>query len=633
MSAQAIQASRQRLEKALAGDADLNSLLDRFDRWSQDLWDGAEVVYDAHTLLPQIIDVIVRIHKARSKELRHRDDQRILQPDWFQDSNAVGYVCYTDLFAGDLQGIRKKINYLKGLGVTYLHLMPLLNPRPGNSDGGYAVMDYKSVRPDLGTMKDLSELAKDLHDAGISLTLDLVLNHVAKEHEWALKARQGDKKYQDYFYAYPDRKVPDEYEKSLPEIFPTFAPGNFTYYEDMGQWVWTTFNEFQWDVNWSNPNLFLEYVDIIGYLANQGTDCVRLDAIAFIWKRLGTNCQNQPEVHAITQALRAISKIVTPSLIYKAEAIVGPQDVVHYLGQGKHSGKVSDLAYHNSLMVQIWSALAARDGRLLDTALSRFAPVPTSSAWATYLRCHDDIGWAIDDADAAAAGVNGGGHRNFCADFYGNEFEGSFARGVHFQSNPLTGDRRTSGSAASLIGIQRAIENNDAADLNTAINRLICAYAIVFGFGGIPLLYMGDELGMLNDESYKEDPAKADDNRWIHRPKMDWALAESAAKGEGVAGRVYEQIGKLISARKSLASIHASVTAETDVKNDGALLLIRRKHAAGLLTEIYNLTEKTQYLDTFDVAFGDRTEAISGRKMHFAGQVAVPPYAAWWIHA
>ena len=633
MSEQALSAARLRLSKALAGDPDLSSLIDRFDRWSKDLWDGIEVVYDAHTVMPQIIDVVVKIHKARSAQLRARDNKRILQPDWFQDPNAIGYVCYTDLFAGDLQGIRNRIGYLKDLGVTYLHLMPLLNPRPGNSDGGYAVMDYKSVRPDLGTMKDLSELATDLHEAGISLTLDLVLNHVAKEHEWALKARAGDVKYQNYFYAYPDRSTPDEYEKSLPEIFPTFAPGNFTYYEDMGQWVWTTFNEFQWDVNWSNPNLFLEYVDIIGYLANQGTDCVRLDAIAFIWKRLGTNCQNQPEVHSITQALRAISKIVTPSLIYKAEAIVGPQDVVHYLGQGQHAGKVSDLAYHNSLMVQIWSALAARDGRLLDTALSRFAPVPTTSAWATYLRCHDDIGWAIDDSDAAAAGINGGGHRNFCADFYGNEFEGSFARGVHFQSNPLTGDRRTSGSAASLIGIQRAIENKDAADLNTAINRLICAYAIVFGFGGIPLLYMGDELGMLNDESYKKDPAKADDNRWIHRPKMDWDLAAKAAKGEGVAGRVYEAISNLIKARKNLDSIHASVTAETSVQNDGALLLIKRKHAAGLLIEIYNLTEKTQYLDTFDVAFGDRTEAISGRKMHFAGQVAVPPYAAWWIHA
>lgn len=633
MSSQAIAASRLRLEKALSKDPDLNDLLDRFDRYAHDLWNGVEVVYDAHTVLPQIVDVIVRIHKGRSALLRHRDNQRILQPDWFQDPNAIGYVCYTDLFAGNLQGIRTKIDYLKGLGVTYLHLMPLLSPRPGNSDGGYAVMDYKSIRPDLGTMKDLAELASDLHDAGISLTLDLVLNHVAKEHEWALKARAGERKYQDYFYAYADREVPDQYEKSLPEIFPTFAPGNFTYNEDMGKYVWTTFNEFQWDVNWSNPNLFLEYVDIIGYLANQGTDCVRLDAIAFIWKRLGTNCQNQPEVHSITQALRAISKIVTPSLIYKAEAIVGPQDVVHYLGQGEHAGKVSDLAYHNSLMVQIWSALASRDGRLLDTALNLFAPVPTTSAWATYLRCHDDIGWAIDDSDAAAAGINGGGHRNFCADFYGNEFPGSFARGVHFQSNPLTGDRRTSGSAASLIGIERAIENKDAADLNVAINRLICAYAIVFGFGGIPLLYMGDELGMLNDKSYKNDPAKADDNRWIHRPKMDWELAKSAANGEGVAGRVYEGIRKLIEARKSLDSIHASVTAETEARNDGAILLIRRNHAAGLLTEIYNLTEKTQYLDSYGVAFGDRTEAISGRQMHFAGQIAVPPYAAWWIHA
>lgn len=633
MSSDAILLNRQRLEAALKGDSEQSSLLDRYDRWAKDLWNGISVIYDANLIMPQIIEVIAQIHKSRSKKLRNRDSQRILQPDWFQDPKAIGYVCYTDLFADDLQGIRQRIDYLRRLGVTYLHLMPLLNPRPGNSDGGYAVMDYKSVRPDLGSMQDLAELASDLHDAGISLTLDLVLNHVAKEHEWAVRARNGEKKYQDYFYMYSNRETPDEYEKSLPEIFPTFAPGNFTYYEDVEKWVWTTFNEFQWDVNWSNPNLFLEYVDIIGFLANQGADCVRLDAIAFIWKRLGTNCQNQPEVHSITQALRAIFKIATPALIFKAEAIVGPQDVVHYLGQGEHAGKVSDLAYHNSLMVQIWSALASRDGRLLDTTLSRFAPVPTTSAWATYLRCHDDIGWAIDDSDAAAAGVDGSGHRNFCADFYGSEFKGTFARGIHFQSNPVTGDRRTSGSAASLIGIQRAIENNDAADLNTAINRLICAYAIVFGFGGIPLLYMGDELGMLNDESYKDDPAKADDNRWIHRPRMDWELAKSAINGEGIAGRVYEGITSLIKARRNLDSLHASVTAETEVRNDGAILLIRRKHAAGQLTEIYNLTEKSQYLDSYQVAFGDCIEAISGRKIHFSGQIALPPYAAWWIHA
>ena len=355
-----IEASRKRLADNVKSDAGSDELLARFDRWSEDLYDGLAAVYSADDVLPRIVDLISSIYRARSSELRKRDAARILQPDWFQSPDAVGYVAYADLFAGDLNGIRKKIDYLEGLGITYLHLMPLLTPRPSPNDGGYAVADYRSVRSDLGAMKDLAKLASELHDAGISLTLDLVLNHVAKEHEWAQKARSGDKKYRNYFYAYDNRTIPDQFEKTLPEIFPTFAPGNFTFNDEMNAWVWTTFNDYQWDVNWSNPDLFLEYVDIIGYLANQGTDCLRLDAIAFIWKRLGTDSQNQPEVHAITQALRAAAHISTPSLIFKAEAIVGPKDVVHYLGQGAHSGKVSDLAYHNSLMVQIWSALASR---------------------------------------------------------------------------------------------------------------------------------------------------------------------------------------------------------------------------------------------------------------------------------
>ncbi|MFM6841344.1 MAG: alpha-amylase family protein [Candidatus Planktophila sp.] len=488
-----IDAARKRLASNLKSDPGLPDLLLRYDRWAQDLYDGLAAVYPAESTMEKIVDVIAGIFAARTQELRDRDQSRILAPDWFQSPNAVGYVAYADLFAGDLNGIRKKIDYLENLGITYLHLMPLLTPRPSPNDGGYAVMDYRTVRKDLGSMKDLSKLSSELHESGISLTLDLVLNHVAKEHEWAEKAKAGDQKYRNYFYAYDDRIIPDQFEKTLPEIFPTFAPGNFTFNEELKAWVWTTFNDYQWDVNWSNPDVFLEYVDIIGYLANQGADCVRLDAIAFIWKRLGTDSQNQPEVHAITQALRAAAHISTPSLIFKAEAIVGPKDVVHYLGQGDHAGKVSDIAYHNSLMVQIWSALASRDGRLMAHALSKFAPVPTTSGWATYLRCHDDIGWAIDDADASELGINPYAHRGFLAEFYANEFEGSFARGVHFQSNPTTGDRRTSGSAASLIGIHAAIENKDAPALQTAIDRLKCAYAMVFGFGGLPLLYMGDE--------------------------------------------------------------------------------------------------------------------------------------------
>lgn len=626
-----IDAARKRLANNLKSDPGLADLLLRYDRWANDLYDGLAAVYPAESTMEKIVDVIAGIFAARSQELRNRDQARILSPDWFQSPDAVGYVAYADLFAGDLNGIRKKISYLEDLGITYLHLMPLLTPRPSPNDGGYAVMDYRTVRKDLGSMKDLSQLSAELHQSGISLTLDLVLNHVAKEHEWAEKAKAGDKKYRNYFYAYDDRVIPDQFEKTLPEIFPTFAPGNFTFNDEMKAWVWTTFNDYQWDVNWSNPDVFLEYVDIIGYLANQGTDCVRLDAIAFIWKRLGTDSQNQPEVHAITQALRAAAHISTPSLIFKAEAIVGPKDVVHYLGQGEHAGKVSDIAYHNSLMVQIWSALASRDGRLMAHALSKFAPVPTTSGWATYLRCHDDIGWAIDDADASELGINPYAHRGFLAEFYANEFEGSFARGVHFQSNPTTGDRRTSGSAASLIGIQAAIENKDAPALQTAIDRLKCAYAMVFGFGGLPLLYMGDELGMVNDMSFLKNPSKAEDNRWIHRPEMDWSLAKSAEKGKGVEGQVDKAIRSLITARKSLASLHAATSTEVFTTNNPSVIIFRRRHASGNLVQVYNLSENIQRVSMHGIASGKLLEVISGEHLHIYEEIEVPAYAAWWL--
>lgn len=627
---------RARLAARLDADPLLADVLARYDRWAPDLLDGLAAVYDAADVLPAVLDVVADVHLARSTALRQRDRDRLLRTDWFQGADALGYVAYADLFAGDLAGIRDRISYLTGLGVTYLHLMPLLAPRPGPNDGGYAVMDYRTVRPDLGTMADLEALATDLHDAGISLTLDLVLNHVAREHEWACRARSGEARYRDYFHVFADRTLPDAYERTLPEVFPAFAPGNFTWDDAVDGWVWTTFNEWQWDVRWANPDVFVEYTDIIGFLANQGADCIRLDAIAFIWKRMGTTSQNEPEVHALTQALRAATRIMAPAVIFKAEAIVGPQDVVAYLGQGEHAGKVSELAYHNSLMVQIWSALAARDGRLLVTALSRFAPVPVTSAWATYLRCHDDIGWAIDDADAADVGWNGYAHRAFLADFYAGEFDGSFARGAHFQSNPATGDRRTSGSAASLAGVETALAAGDPALLDLAVARLRCAYAMVFGFGGLPLLYMGDELGLLNDYAFADDPAKAADNRWLHRPPMDWAVAERAALGDGddVATRVYAAISALARARATLPALHAAVGTEVLVAGSPAVLVFRRRHAAGTIVEVYNLSEVPQSvpLDALWPLTGEVVvDHLADVARTLAGPLVIEPYGAWWL--
>ena len=404
VSSRSSTALRSHLALRTNTDPQQADLLARWDRYAPDLLSAISSVYPQPDLKTRIVDLIADASMNRPETLRRRDRERLLEPDWFQSNAQVGYAAYADRFRDTLDGVRGHIDYLRDLGVTYLHLMPLLQPRPAPNDGGYAVMDYTQVRADLGTMADLRALAGDLHDAGIALTLDLVLNHVAREHAWASAARAGDPKYVDYFWTFEDRTLPDAFERTLVEVFPEDAPGSFTWDATMQRWVWTTFNTYQWDLNWANPDVLCEFVQIVLNLANEGVDCLRLDAIAFLWKRLGTNCQNQPEVHAITQILRTAARIAAPALVFKAEAIVPPTEVGHYFGRGPHAGRLSDLAYHNSLMVQIWSALASRDARLLAVATSRMPTIPTTTAWATYLRCHDDIGWAIEDADCEAVG-------------------------------------------------------------------------------------------------------------------------------------------------------------------------------------------------------------------------------------
>jgi len=611
-------------------------LLDRWDRWAPDLFAGLVGAYNMDHVVQPLVEVLAASHKARDAELQQRDRERVLNADWFQRPDAIGYVCYTDLFDKNLAGLNNRVDYLKGLGVSYLHLMPILKPRPGANDGGYAVMDYRTLREDLGTMSELKNTAKSLHKAGISLTLDLVLNHVALEHEWAVKAQNGDPKYRDYFYIYPDRHMPDQFEQSLPEVFPDFAPGNFTWDDRLNGWVWTTFNSYQWDVNWSNPNVFCEFADIIGNLANHGVDCLRLDAIAFIWKRLGTNCQNQDEVHSITEALRMFVRILSPSLIFKAEAIVGPSQVGAYLGEGHRSGKVSDMAYHNSLMVQIWSAIASKDARLMELSMSRFQAVPTNTAWGIYLRCHDDIGWAIDDSDAGRLGFSGHDHRMFLADYFTGKFYGSDAKGVDFQTDAVSGERRTSGSAASLAGIEVAQASGDTARLQRAVDRYICAYSMIFGFGGLPLIYMGDEIGLFNDESYVNDQAKAEDNRWLHRPSMNWEVANAAAAGElghSVSGQIRSRMERLIGTRKRLDALHASVSTQVRSGRGLGVAIFDRKHPAGNLIQLYNLSDGNRYVNTDELGglHGEVIDQLTGQHIWLNEGIALAPYEVRWL--
>ena len=620
-------------ERALAGEPehDRTVVLARLRRSWPDLVTGLSGAYGERgpALAARVAGLAVAGFVQRPAELRLLDLRRHVEPDWFQSPRMLGYACYAERFGGDLRGVAERVPYLAELGVTYLHLMPLLQPRPRPNDGGYAVADYRSVREDLGTMADLASLAAALRSEGISLTLDLVLNHVAAEHEWAQRARAGQERYRAYFHVFPDRGLPDEYERTLPEVFPDLAPGSFSWDEQLQGWVWTTFNTWQWDLAWDNPDVFCEFAEIVCFLANQGVECLRLDAIAFLWKRLGTDCQNAPEVHAVTQALRAVARIAAPALVFKAEAIVGPAQLVPYLGAGAHTGKVSDLAYHNSLMVQLWSSLAARDARLATAALRRFPRKPSTTAWATYVRGHDDIGWAVDDADAREVGWDGWSHRAFLSDFYSGGFAGSFARGLVFQENAATGDRRISGSAASLAGLEAAATPQER---ELAVRRLLLAHTAVMGFGGVPVVWMGDELALTNDHDWASDPAHADDNRWVHRPRMPWDVAERRHEPGTVEHAVWTGLRERARVRASLPALHAAVEADLlDATNPAVLAWVRRSPEQDLVA-LHNTTEHRQVWPREAVPLdGPARDVLSGDVFLEGSDVVLEPYAVRWL--
>ena len=611
----------------------------RVERWRDELVSGLEAVYTpAHVadLVPRLLRLAASTYAARRPDLRRLDLQRTLRPDWFQDSRMLGYAAYADRFADDLTGVRERIPYLTDLGVTYLHLMPLLQPRVGENDGGYAVADYRRIAGPLGTIDDLRDLAEALHARDMSLVLDLVLNHVAREHPWAAKARQGDPHYRDYFLTFPDRTLPDQYEQTLPEVFPDTAPGSFTWDDELDAWVWTSFNTYQWDLNWANPEVFYEFADIVGFLANVGVDVLRLDAIAFLWKRMGTSCQNQPEVHDLTQSLRAFARMACPALLFKAEAILAPRDVVRYLGQGRHHAKVSDLAYHNSLMVQVWSMMASQDARMAAVALGGTPPIPSTTAWINYVRCHDDIGWSITDEDAAAVGLTGFGHRAFLADFYSGDFPMSFAEGLVFQENAQTGDRRISGMTAGLAGLSRAVDSGDEEQVARAIDRIRLAHAIVMGWGGVPMLWMGDEIGLPNDDKWADEPAHADDNRWLHRPRMDWDAAARRTDPTSIEGRVYAEVGNLIRTRAATPHLHASVATEILQVVDSGIFPVLRQHPLGPWVGLYNVTAEWRPYPMWalhDSGLREPWDTLS-RDFLRAGeddQVWLPPWSAYWL--
>ncbi len=513
-------------------------------------------VYSQHPesekLFANLLEVIIQAYLTRPDILKNKDREKEKKGGWFLSNEIAGMSLYVDRFCGNLKNLGNKLDHFENLGVNFLHLLPVFESPAGESDGGYAVSNFRKVDKRFGTLKDLQMLREKMDKADMYLMVDIVLNHTSRQHEWAVKAKNGNKKYQDYFYMLDDETIPAQYERSMPEIFPESSPGNFTFVAECNKWVMSGFHSYQWDLNYTNPMVFIEMLDNIFFYANLGVDILRIDAPAFIWKQIGTTCQNLPEAHTLLRLIKQCVLVSSPGMAILGEAIVGANEIMKYFGTGIYTAKECDFAYNATQMALQWDMLATGNTGIMLAAQHELLKKPLGASWITYTRCHDDIGLGYDDYMIESAGFNPYEHRKYLKEYYDGSFPGSTSTGALFSSNPKTGDARISGSLASLCGLEKAINDNDEAAIEIAIQKILLMQAHSFFLGGVPMLFYGDEAGYTNDYSYLDDPGKSYDNRWMHRPVIDWKKNKKINYPGTVEQKVFSATKKLISIRKKL---------------------------------------------------------------------------------
>lgn len=589
----------------------------------------------------RLVETMARQYVRRPEHLRQQDIDREHDYNWFLSQRWVGMALYCNGFAGDLKGMRKHLNYFQELGINLVHIMPIMTCPEGRSDGGYAVSDFRNIDPRFGDLDDLDALAASMRERDMLLVMDVVLNHTSDQHEWAEKARAGYQPYTDYYYTFETRDVPDMFEQNMPEVFPETAPGNFIWDNQMQRWVMSVFNEYQWDLNYSNPAVFIEMLDVILFWANQGADILRLDAVAFLWKKIGSVCQNEREAHLILQLMKDCCQVTAPGTLFIAEAIVAPVEVTKYFGEDAVIAKECEIAYNATFMALMWDAVATKNARLLNQGIKNLPVKLERATWLNYIRCHDDIGLGFDDSDIALSGYEPASHRRFLLDYFTGKFPSSHARGVPFAQNDRTGDARISGSLASLVGLQHALETGDEQAIDEAIRVIVLLHSLMLSFGGLPLLYYGDEIGTMNDESYKDDPVKMDDSRWVHRPFIDWQKAEKRHQPGTVEYRIFSEL-------KTLIAVHKQLEAFADFNNRDLLdvsnphLFVFERYQINKPTDrvlvVANFDPQPQQLDLDDLGRwsyaleGELVDVISGRHPErIDDTLVVPGFGFHWL--
>lgn len=596
---------------------------------------------DFQAQMLRLVETMANAYIHRSAELEQLDIEREKDYNWFLSQKWVGIALYTNGFADDLADLVDKTPYFQELGVNMVHIMPILMCPTGKSDGGYAISDFRQIDDRAGSLADLRKVAKEFRKRDILLVLDIVLNHTSDEHEWAQRAIKGEKRYQDYYFTFDTREVPDMFEQTMPQIFPETAPGNFTWNEEMQKWVMTVFHDFQWDLNYSNPEVFIEMIDIILFWANQGVDVLRLDAVAFLWKKIGSTCQNERNAHLILQLMKDCCQVTAPGVLFIAEAIVAPVEVTKYFGEDAIIAKECEIAYNATFMALMWDGIATKNAKLLNLGVKNLPTKLERATWLNYARCHDDIGFGFDDNDVRAANYDPYAHRQFLVDYFTGTYDDSPARGMVFMRNEVTGDARVCGSLASLAGLEAGLESGDPELISAAVKKILMLHNLILSFGGIPLLYNGDAIGVLNDYSYQEDDGKNDDSRWIHRPKINWERAELRNRQGTVEFTIFNALKKMIAIRKETTAFADFNNRELiDASNEHLLCYMRFNHRrpSEQVLVVTNFDDQPQYLDlTLIKSAGIDPNAqfidlySGGKPAQFEQQVVLQGYQFYWL--
>lgn len=569
-----------------------------------------KALYNDDSSLENLILIMREYSYKRDEDLKELDEKRLKDPMWYKRSDMLGLTMYSDLFALSLKGLEAKVDYLKKLSLKYLHLMPLLKMPKKDNDGGYAVEDFFQVDERFGTNEDLASLTRTLRKNGISLCLDFVMNHTASTHEWAKRAEAGDEYYQNFYMCYSDRTFPDEYEKTTPEVFPATAPGNFIWSEKMQKWVLSSFYPYQWDLNYRNPNVLLEMLRAALHLANLGVEVFRLDAVPYIWKELGTSSRNLPEVHKIVRIMRLVLEIVAPCVIFKGEVVMAPKELKAYFGTKE--APECHLLYNVSLMVNFWSALASQNVKLLEHMAEDILSMDEHCYFVNYIRCHDDIGWGLDEDQERALGIDPLKHKIFLYKFFEGSFKGSYSRGQLYNFDEDSLDARSCGTTASLCGIENALNYADDQLLEKGIKRDLLMHAALYSFRGFPMLSSGDEIGQLNDYSYMNDHTRALDSRNLHRSPFKWDREKLAEEGNGYESTIFHGILKLDEVRKNDRCFDAGAKVTTWHSHSDSVFAIRRTIDDRDMLCVMNFADREENVH-FDYFLGEYKDLFTSR--------------------